>query len=202
MASEHFAETPEDDVAQPEEPDQKGPSGMRNVLSWVAVIGCAIGAAFLIRTFVMEPFVIPSESMETTIDVGDRVLGEKISYLTRDPEQGEIVTFTDPRDSSTTLIKRVIATEGQTVDLRDGVVYVDGEPLDEPYVGDQESYPLETMDGVTISYPYTVPDGCIWVMGDNREHSLDSRYFGAILTDSVTSHVIWIYWPLDHMGSL
>jgi signal peptidase I len=193
------------DHMNPDEPEeeQEKPSTMRSILSWVGVIAVALACAGLIRAFVIEPFVVPTESMSDTIEVGDRVLGEKVTDASRDPQQGDIVTFTDPRDSDTTLVKRVIAVGGQTVDLRDGVVYVDGEALDEPYTDGQETYPLDTtLEGVTIEYPYTVPEGYIWVMGDNRTHSLDSRYFGPVSVDSVTSHVICIYWPLDRIGAL
>ena len=96
------------------------------------------------------------------------------------------------------LIKRVIATGGQTVDLRDGVVYVDGVPLDEPYTQGKPSNDLNS----GITYPYTVPEGHVWVMGDNRTNSADSRAFGAIPLESVTGHAVLRYWPLDRIGTL
>ena len=90
---------------------------------------------------------------------------------------------------------------GQTVDLVDGVVYVDGEPLDESaYTGGKPSYPL---DGpAQIQYPYTVPEGCIWCMGDNRTNSSDSRYFGAVPVSSVTGRAFFTYWPISSIGPL
>lgn len=183
--------------------EQEG-SGKRNALEWVLVIAIALGVAFLLRAFVVETFVVPSGSMLETIQEGDTLVGEKITYRTSSPKQGDVVTFRDPESSGTTLIKRVIATEGQTVDLIDGVVYVDGEPLDERYTDGKPSEPLTVHSGTTdaITYPYTVPEGCIWVMGDNRTNSLDSRYFGAIPVSSVTSHALFIFWPITDAHSL
>lgn len=175
------------------------------VLSWVGVLLAAALCALLLRTFVVEPFVVPTGSMLETIQLGDRLLGEKVTYRLRDPEPGDVVTFEDPADPGTVLIKRVVAVEGQTVEMRGGVVLVDGEPLDEPYVT-SASAPLdawcaETLDG-PVNYPYVVPEGCVWVMGDNRANSLDSRYFGAISIDSITSRAWLVYWPVADAGLL
>ena len=138
--------------------------------------------------------------MEVTIKTGDMVFAEKVSYHFSDPEQGDIVVFSDPQVPSRTLIKRVIATEGQTVDLRDGKVYVDGVALDEPYTDGLPSYPLNTVGTVDISYPYTIPKGDVWVMGDNRTNSSDSRYFGPIDKDTVFGKAFAIYWPVESLA--
>lgn len=148
----------------------------------------------------LQAYAIPSSSMAGTINEGDRVYSEKISYLFSNPEAGDIVTFADPMQQQRTLIKRVIATEGQTIDLRFGDVYVDGEKLDEPYVKGQQTFPLQTAYGVDIAYPYTVPAGCVWVMGDNRGDSLDSRHFGAVPVSSVIGKAVLTYWPLPRIG--
>ncbi len=174
-------------------------------VEWVLTIAVGVGIALLVRAFVAEPFLIPSASMVPTIQEGDRVLGEKITYKGSSPQRGDVVTFVDPTDGSTTLIKRVVAVGGQTVDLRDGVVYVDDEALDEPYTHGKPSYPLDryasTLQG-PIVYPYTVPEGCVWVMGDNRTNSLDSRYFGAVPISSVSSKACVIFWPPDDFATL
>jgi signal peptidase I len=166
---------------------------------FVRMVACLVVLAFLIRTFVMETFRVPSESMDPTIQVGEAMTGEKVSRLWRETQAGDVVFFDDPRGSGDILVKRVIAVAGQTVDLRDGKVLVDGVALDEPYVQGRPSYPLdmhgENLDG-PIAYPYTVPDGCIWVMGDNRTNSLDSRYFGPVELSAVSSRALFIYWPL------
>lgn len=180
-------------------------SARSEALSWLATVGGAVLVVWLLFTFVLGLFYVPSGSMLDTIQLGDRVVGEKVSYRFGAPRQGDVVTFLDPAGSGETLIKRVIATSGQTVDLRDGTVYVDGQACDEGYTAGRASLPLEEHAGNLpglISYPYVVPDGCIWVMGDNRTNSLDSRYFGAIPIASVTSRAILIYWPLDDLRTL
>lgn len=201
---------------------------MRRFLGFVVMVAIVLAASWGLRTYVIEPFQVPSSSMEPTIqghdaepgikEVKDMVFVEKLSYQFGTPKAGDIVTFHDPEIPSRVLIKRVIATGGQTVNLvhdyteSDGsahyVVYVDGKKLSEPYVarGDNgkisSSSPLETASGVDISYPYTVPADCVWVMGDNRENSADSRYFGAVKTSSVFGRAFAIYWPLEDMGAL
>jgi len=185
-----------------EEPEPQN-RGSRLIVDILVILGIAILLTWGIRTFVLEPYEIPSGSMQDTIEIGDRVFSEKVSYAFNDVQQGDVITFTDPTNPDQTLIKRVIARGGQTVDLRDGVVYVDGAALDEPYTEGKESNPLpNTYGGVEISYPYTVPTDCLWVMGDNRTNSSDSRYFGAIPESSVSGHAFYIYWPFEHAGSL
>ena len=173
-------------------------SALRLVLEIVIVIAVAVILANLFTRFVMQPYEIPSGSMEETIEIGDRVFSEKISYLNGEPQVGDIITFEDPSDHNRVLIKRVIATGGETVDLRNGVVYVDGLALDEPYTNGKPSNDLNS----GIQYPYTVPEGHVWVMGDNRTNSADSRAFGAVSLDSVTGHAVLRYWPLDRIGTL
>lgn len=183
----------------------KKAGGVRDVLELVAIAVIAIAVGLVIRTFVAEPFVIPSGSMEATLNVGDRIVGEKLSLRLGPPQAGDIVTFADPEDPSQTLIKRVVATGGQTVSLEGGRVVVDGVALDEPYAAGLPSEPIgghgSNLDG-PVSYPYEVPEGYLWVMGDNRTNSLDSRYFGAVPVSSVTSRAVFRFWPLDEVGAI
>lgn len=183
---------------EPEQPEQRG------LPLWQEIILMVVGTLLLavcIRTFIAETFEVPSGSMLETIKLGDRLVCEKVTIRWSAPQAGEIVTFNDPDGSGTTLIKRVIATEGQVVDLQGGFVLVDGQQLDESYTLGKPSFPIEghapnlTED---VAYPYTVPEGCVWVMGDNRTNSLDSRYFGAVPVSTVTSKALWIYWPPSH----
>lgn len=178
----------------------------RDIIELVLLVVAAFGIALAIRTYVAEPFVIPSTSMTETLKVGDRVIGEKLTYLNSDPQVGDIVTFEDPEDSSQILIKRVIATAGETVELKGGSVYVNGVKLDEDEytLGKQSNklYSHATSLDANIEYPYTVPEGCVWVMGDNRTNSLDSRYFGAIKISSITSRALFVFWPIEDIGSL
>lgn len=175
----------------------------RAALDWVVTIVVALVIAVLLRTFVFEVYIVPSGSMLETIQEGDRLVGEKVSYRLAGPRAGDVVTFNDPQDPSVTLIKRVVAVGGQTVDMHDGVLYIDGLPQQESYTEGKPTEPLPTnvVDG-GLSYPYTVPEGCLWVMGDNRTNSLDSRYFGPISVSDVTSHAAFIFWPLPDAGGL
>lgn len=181
-------------------PEKRAGSAAKGFLEFVIMIVVALCVAFGLRHFVLEPFQVPSGSMESTIETGDYVLTQKVQV---DPQPGDIVTFDDPTTPDRILIKRVIATEGQTVDLVDGIVYVDGVALDEPYTLGKPSNPLApTYQGMSITYPYTVPAGCIWVMGDNRTNSSDSRYFGPVPADSVSGEAMVVYWPANHIGKL
>ena len=171
----------------------------KSVLSFVLMVAAVFAFVFLMKTFVYQAYTIPTGSMEETIMTGDMVFAEKISYRSHGPRQGDIITFQDPRSSDTrVLIKRVIAVGGQTVDIAEGKVWVDGVALDESYVLGTTS-PLASYD---VSYPYTVPEGYVWVMGDNRQNSSDSRAFGAVPLGNVLERAVFIYWPFSHFGSL
>ena len=178
---------------------------LRGLLEWVAVFVIALAVFWVVRLFVVEPFTVPTGSMEPTIQIGDNVLGQKVSLrLGQEVHAGDIVVFRNPDATSDhdILVKRVIATGGQKVDLRNGKVYVDGKALEEPYAAGK-SYPLDMQaPGVAVSFPYTVPEGLVWLMGDNRENSADSRYFGAVPTDNLIAVVFFRYWPLDRIGTL
>ena len=175
------------------------------LLELLGTVVTALVLALVIRVFVAETYAVPTGSMLETIQLGDRLVGEKVTLHWDDPNPGDIVTFDDPEDTGSTLIKRVIATEGQVVDLQEGYVYVDGQLLDEPYTLGKPSYELDAhADNLSenVSFPLEVPAGHVWVMGDNRTNSLDSRYFGPIPVDSITSRGLFIYWPPADFGRL
>lgn len=180
-------------------------SFFRSLVEWVLIFVIAIAAMLVVRAFVLEPYVVPTGSMEPTIEIGDQVFAQKVTCnLGQSPAAGDIVVFRNPDGSSDhdVLVKRVIATAGQTVDLVDGRVVVDGQVLDEPYA-QGESWPLASQaPGTIVSFPYTVPEGCVWVMGDNRGNSADSRYFGAVEQQDLIGVAVLRYWPLNRFGLL
>lgn len=169
-------------------------------LSWllelVVLVAIAFGLAVAIKTWVVQPFMIPSASMQPTLDVGDRILVNKFIFRVRPPGIGDVVVFLSPDSTQIDYIKRVIAVAGQTVDVRDGVVYVDGKALAEPYVADA------SRDRYTSRQPTRVPPGQVWLMGDNRANSRDSRYFGPRPVSDLLGTAFVIYWPLDRLRTL
>ena len=187
--------------ARPEEPSAR--TGRPRVPWYVWALALGIAGGLLLRAFVISVYYVPSGSMLETIHEGDVLLGEKVTLGPEGPSAGDVVTFESPLAVGETLVKRVIAVGGQTVDLVDGSVYVDGERLDEPYVNGLPTESLSALPGSEgITYPYTVPEGTVWVMGDNRTNSRDSRYFGPVDVDDVTSRAVLIYWPLNHARPL
>jgi signal peptidase I len=186
-----------DDVDTDEDDERDEETGFgRWLLETLVMVALAFLLAQGIKTFIVQPYVIPTGSMEPTIMIGDRVLAEKITYHFREPEPGDIVVFDDPTGRHPQLIKRVIAVGGQTIDINEGKVIVDGEALDEPYL-----HGVATDPG-TEMYPLTVPDGEIWVMGDNRPNSGDSRFLGPQPESGIRGRAFATYWPISRIGEL
>jgi signal peptidase I len=175
-------------------------SGETSTARWLVETAILVGLAFLlaqgIKTFIVQPYIIPTGSMIPTIELQDRVLAEKITYRFRGPKQGEIVVFSDPTGQHPKLIKRVIAVGGQTVDVKDGKVWVDGKALDEPYVHGKVTEPG------TVALPITIPSGYVWLMGDNRPNSGDSRFFGPQPVSAIDGRAFFTYWPPSRIGAL
>jgi signal peptidase I len=175
------------------------PKGVgRAVREWLLVIGGALVVALLIRTFLFQAYEIPSPSMVNTLNVGDRVLVNKLAYKFHDIHRGDVVVFKrppgEPDPKIKDLIKRVIGLPGDTLESKDGVVYVNDKPLTEPYF-----QPPAATENLTRQI---VPDGMVFVMGDNRGNSHDSRAFGAIDEDLIVGRAFVIVWPLSHLGWL
>lgn len=184
-------------TAEPGRRGRKRSSGLRNAVEWVVVIGGALLVALLVKTFLVQAFYIPSESMLTTLEVGDRVLVNKVSYDLHDVNRGDIVVFEKPPGEGgdiDDLIKRAIGLPGETIEGRDGHVLVDGEVLDEPYLD----------EGVVTGDfgPVEVGEGQLFMMGDNRENSRDSRFFGPIDEELVVGRAFLRVWPPGALGTL
>lgn len=192
-----------------EPPEKRGPFHFLRELPGLILIALAL--ALLIKTFLIQAFFIPSQSMEPTLQVGDRVIVNKIVYRFRDPNRGEVVVFENPNhvdpdrnplsafwnwiteglgfstDPTKDFIKRVIALPGETIEVADGRILIDGEPLEEPY--------LNRIRDRTDFGPQKVPPDHYFMMGDNRANSQDSRIFGAIPREKVVGKAFIILWP-------
>ena len=169
----------------------------RWLIETAVLVALAFALAQGIKAFIIQPFMIPTGAMIPTSEIGDRVLADKMVFrFFREPKVGDIVVFDDPNAQLPQLIKRVIATEGQTVDVRDGKVWVDGKALDEPYTHGKPTEPL------SYPLPVTVPKGYVWLMGDNRPESGDARIFGPQPVKIVRGRAFWTYWPPKHFGKL
>gem|GEM_PF-253872 len=178
--------------AVPVEPPPR-PRG-RWLLEWVMVLLVAVGVAFGVRTFVVQTFFIPSASMEPTLMIGDRILVDKLSYHLHAVHRGDIVVFATPPNENAgpnvkDLVKRVIGLPGDRISSQGGRVWIDGKPLSEPWL------PPGTI--TTGIEPQTVPPGKLFVMGDNRSNSQDSRFFGPIPRSLIVGRVVIRIWPLS-----
>ena len=172
-------------------------SVVKELFQWVLVIIGAVILAFLIDTFVIVNAQIPSGSMENTIMTGDRVFGNRLAYKFSDPKRFDIIIFKYPDDESQLFIKRIIGLPGETVEIHDGNIYINGS--DTPLEDVDIKEPMEGSFG-----PYTVPEGCYFVMGDNRNNSRDSRYWENtfVSEDEILGKAVFRYWPLNKMKFL
>ena len=167
----------------------------------------ALVLAFGVRTYVAQMFYIPSGSMLPTLQVGDRIVVDKLSYHLHDIQRGDVVVFRRPpleQADYSDLVKRVIGLPGDTIASVGGRVYIDGKPLAEPWLPRPEpmTSPSPVPQPFSLNQPFTVPAGEYFVMGDNRTNSEDSRYFGPIRADLVVGKMAFVAWPLDDSGWL
>jgi signal peptidase I len=169
------------------------------------VVLVALVAAILLRTFVVQTFFIPSGSMEPTLQIGDRIVVNKLSYHLHGVDRGDIVVFRRPADENcggppvADLVKRVIGLPGETISLRKGDVYIDGKQLKEtwlPAVSQGTTFPGPAGPAYNLSKPYMIPSNDYFVMGDNRGDSCDSRYWGPITRSLIVGKVDLRVWPL------
>ena len=200
MTSEIIVPPPVDPPAEepvPAAKQSKLPPGARAFFDWMVVIVVALLVAFLVRTFVIAHFVVEGESMYSTLDTGDRVFVNKLSYRLHDPNRGDVVVLHQITGASERdLIKRVIGLPGESVEVRNCTVLIDGRVLNEPYLDPEVVTPTNcggdfVLDGV-------VPEDHVFVMGDNRGGSQDSRVIGPVSEDDLVGRAFVVFWPRSH----
>ncbi|HEY3365193.1 MAG TPA: signal peptidase I [Symbiobacteriaceae bacterium] len=186
-----------DQAGTPEPPAQAEakakPPGKSAAREWLETIVIALLVALVIRTFIVQVYVVDGESMEPTLHTGERFLVNKFVFRFRSPNPGEVVVLKDPGKPTRELIKRVVAVAGETVEVKGGVTYVDNKALKEPYVN--RLFPIQD------SAPTKVPPGTIYVMGDNRGRSFDSRAIGPIILNKVEGKAFFMLWPFDRFAA-
>ena len=180
-----------------------GKSPMQIAGEYIRIIVVALILAGLIRTFLVQPYYIPSGSMKDTLLIGDRVLVTKFSYGVHipfvenelvslgEPEIGDIIVFPFPDDKSVDYIKRVVGVPGDVIEMRNKQLYRNGQPVHEDYVIHTDTAMDPRRDNMR---PVLVPPGKVFVMGDNRDHSLDSRFWGFVDKDTIHGRAAVIYW--------
>ncbi|HPT68728.1 MAG TPA: signal peptidase I [Syntrophomonas sp.] len=162
----------------------------------LSIVIIAFILAMILRSFVIEGRIIPSESMVPTLKVGDRVMVNKFIYYFKEPQRGDVIVFHPPEvlNSKDDYIKRVIGLPGEKVEMKDNKVYIDGKPLVEPYLAEPVNYTFG---------PVVVPEDSLLVLGDNRNNSFDSHMWNAWLSrDQIKGKAFVIYWPIKEIKLL
>ncbi len=179
-------------IAHEEDEKEKKQGGLgKEIFEWVKIIVSAALIAFVLNTFIIANSEVPSGSMENTIMTGDRVIGSRLSYRFEDPKRGDIAIFRFPDNEKIYYVKRIIGLPGETVDIVDGKVYINGsdEPLDEPYIR-EPMIPEAPMH-------FEVPENSYFMMGDNRNYSMDARRWENtyVKREKIIAKVLFRYFP-------
>jgi len=162
----------------------------------IGIVVIAFILSMVLRSWVVEGRIVPSESMLPTIQVNDRFLLNKVTYHFKDPQRGDIIVFRPPDEigAKDDFVKRLIAIQGDKVEIRNGQLYINNQIQQEPYLNTAMNYDFG---------PVIVPPNSYFVMGDNRNHSFDSHLWGTWLTrDNLIGKAFFIYWPLNHFQTL
>ncbi len=176
-------------------PPPSAPTGKGILRETVETLGLSVLLALGIRTFVAEARYIPSGSMLPTLEINDRLIIDKVSYDFGDPQRGDIVVFRPPDalGQNEAFIKRLIGLPGDVIEVKNGQLYVNDEPQSEPYIAAKPDYQYG---------PVTVPDDSYLVLGDNRNKSFDSHYWGFLPADHLIGRAVFRFWPPDRLGNL
>lgn len=170
------------------------------LFAWVVVF-------LIIRPLLYEPFRIPSTSMVPTLNVGDRIVVNRWIYRLESPQRGDVIVFRSPtaaQKDQADFVKRLVGMPGDLVDVVEGNVYINGQPLNEPYLFQPSStYPLDAYSyPQALEFPFRVPPGHYLVMGDNREESFDSRGWGLIEPERIKGRAVLKFWPPRDFGPI
>lgn len=172
-------------------------------LEWIKALLIAFGLVAVIRLFLFTPIVVDGVSMMPTLTHGDRMIVNKIGYTIGKPDRFDVIVFHAPEQKD--YIKRVIGLPGDTVEYVDDTLYINGEPYEEPYLDERkaETIDLPLTEDFTLESKIgsaTVPEGHLFVLGDNRRKSKDSRHIGVIAIDEVVGSTNFIFWPMNDFG--
>jgi len=167
-----------------------------SIIGFIEVLFLALLIAFILRTFVVQAYKLPSSSMEDSLLSGDFVLVNKLHYRYKEPKPGEVIVFKYPLNPSKDMVKRVVALEGQTVEIRNKIVYVDGKMIPDPFLAKHSDSRILPEDYSTRDNfgPAQVPAGHLFVLGDNRDNSQDSREWGFLDRSFIKGKAMIIYW--------
>ncbi len=194
MSERHYYEDERFRTGGEERPPRKKKGG--GIIEYLVILVVSFALVFgFVRPFVVEAFWIPSGSMIPTLEVNDRVLVNKFIYRFTEPERGDIVVFRSVDDPETDLIKRVVGLPGDRIAVRSGSLIVNGEPQKEPFTN--KRFPDRSFFA-----PTTVPKNHVFVMGDNRANSQDSRVFGPLPKKNIEGEAFVRFWPLSRIGTL
>ena len=184
----------------------EGPSMMEELWEYVKMIVFVVVIVFIINNVLLINARIPSESMEKTIMTGDRVFGNRLAYMTKDPERFDIVIFKFPDDESQLFVKRVIGLPGDKVVIKEGKIYINDseEPLEEDYLPEEWTVGNDASNLPDGKNEYNVPEGSYFLMGDNRNISNDARYWNNtyVKKDKIIAKAMCVYFPFNHMHAL
>jgi signal peptidase I len=191
--------------SQPQpEPQTPTPKSENPWIETVKTIGLSVALAVGIRTFVAEARYIPSGSMLPTLQINDRLIVDKIGYRFTDPVRGDIVVFNptaqlEREKYKDAFIKRVIGLPGERIDVKGGKVYINGKVLSENYIDEAPNYKWSSTD---LTPDGKVPEGHYLVLGDNRNNSYDSHYWGFVPKDKIVGRAIVRFWPINRAGGI
>ncbi len=190
-------------------PPPAGRRPARWIIELVVVVAVAVVIAVVLRTFVVATYSIPSGSMEPTLQIGDRIVVDKLSYHLHGVDRSNIIVFSTPTTENCAgppvadLVKRVIGLPGETISLSGGRVYINGHVLPEPWLPQAtrtETFPGPTDQSFSLHHPYRIPADEVYVMGDNRTESCDSRYWGPVNESTIVGKVDVRIWPPSRLG--